>query len=310
MKFIPEEVSAGFASHGMAYDAMYKALIAATETGTVTFPVIQAHGSSQGDTYAIKSSAAAGLAGLKVGSYWPGNEALGLPRHNSIILLFDQSCGRIGAAVEAGRLNAYRTSAADAVAVDALAREDSKTLALFGAGHQASYEARAIARFRPIEMVNVVSINEARGEKFAEDLRNDGIAAQVSPAEEACRTADIIVTATPATAPLFEADWVKPGTHVAGMGADTAGKQEMPPDLFARGRLFCDLPSQSRVIGEFQHAPKNARLTAIGDVLAGRSEGRTSEEEITIFDSSGISVQDLFMAQAILDLVSAHGAEF
>ncbi|MDA8747007.1 ornithine cyclodeaminase family protein [Litoreibacter sp.] len=305
MKYVSEDVSANLADYKMAYNAIHKALIAATEEGTATFPVVLAHGSDENDTYAIKSSAAAEFAGLKVGSYWPGNDALGIPRHNSIILLFDQSCGRIGAAVEAGQLNAYRTSAADAVAADALARKDAKTLAIFGAGHQAGYEVRALARIRPLEKVNVVSIEAKQGEQFAEALCKDGIPAEPSSAEDACRAADIIVSATPSTAPLYQADWVQAGTHVVGMGADSTGKQEMPPELFPRGRLFCDLPSQSRMIGEFQHAPNDADLTAIGDVLAGRAKGRVSDDEITIFDSSGISVQDLFMAQAILDILHA-----
>lgn len=302
MKYVPEEVSAKLASHEMAYDAVRAALIAAGESATV-FPVVLAHGSDPNNKYAIKSSAADDLAGLKVGSYWPGNDALGLPRHNSIILLFDQNRGRIGAAVEAARLNAYRTAAADAVAADALAREDAATLAVFGAGHQAEYEVRALARIRNLRRTLVVTRNRTKGARFVAALQGEGIPAELSEAEPACRAADIIVTATPATAPLFDAGWVQSGTHVASMGSDSIGKQELPPALFGRARLFCDLPAQSRVIGEFQHAPKTAAVTAIGDVLSGNARGRGGPDDITVFDSSGLSVQDLYIAKAVLDLV-------
>jgi ornithine cyclodeaminase len=88
------------------------------------------------------------------------------------------------------------------------------------------------------------------------------------------------------------------------MGSDTSGKQELPPALFENARLFCDLPVQSRTIGEFQHAPAHSSLTAIGDVLSCRVPGRTDDDEITVFDSSGLSVQDLYVAEAILKTVA------
>lgn len=283
--------------------AVRNALCAACDEGTATFPVVQAHGSDPSNTYAIKSSSAASLAGLKVGSYWPSNDPRGLPRHNSIILLFDQTSGRIGAAVEAGLLNAYR-AAADAVAADVLARSDAATLTVFGAGHQAEFEVHALARIRAFSRVLVVARNAAKGQLFTAKLRSDGIPAEQAEPEAACRAADVIVTATPATSPLFEAAWVQPGTHVASMGSDATGEQELPSELFDNSRLFCDLPSQSRAIGEFQHSSAPANLIAIGDVLAGRSAGRVAECDITVFDSSGLSVQDLFIAQAILDLLN------
>jgi ornithine cyclodeaminase len=110
----------------------------------------------------------------------------------------------------------------------------------------------------------------------------------------------MIVTATLATAPLFHAQWVQAGTHISSMGSDAKGKQELPPDLFNTAKLFCDLPEQSRRIGEFQHAGANVQLTAIGDVLSGKTTGRVSAEDITIFDSSGLSLQDRYIARAII----------
>lgn len=87
------------------------------------------------------------------------------------------------------------------------------------------------------------------------------------------------------------------------MGLDSIGKQELPPDLFDWACIYCDLPAQSRVIGEFQHATRGTELVAIGDVLSGRTEGRQSPEDVTVFDSSGLSIQDLFVVQAVLNLI-------
>jgi ornithine cyclodeaminase len=300
MLFVSEAESAALTSHEMAREAVRQALIDVCDARTETFPVVHGHGSNPTNRFTVKAAAAREVAGLKVGSYWPGNLDIGLPRHNSLILLFDQEKGRIGAAIEAGTLNAYRTAAADAVAAEALARRDAETLAIFGAGHQARYECAAVAKVRLLRLVLVVARNPDQGKAMIADLAAQGITAQAASAEAACAAADIIVTATSATAPLFKAEWVRPGTHVASMGSDARGKQELPPELIARASLFCDLPSQSRIVGEFQHAPEGVDLIAIGEVLAGRHPGRRFNHEITVFDSSGLAVQDLYIARHLL----------
>ena len=300
MLFISEEESAALASHEMAFNAMQEALAAACEAGTANFPVVLGHGSSKQNRFTVKAAATAEFAGLKVGSYWPGNFDRGFPRHNSMILLFDQGSGRLAVAMEAGKLNAYRTAAADAVAANVLARKDAATLVIFGSGHQAAYECAALARIRPLRRVLIVARDRARGSALAASISERGLDARVEEAQAACAAADIIVTATASRAPLFDAEWVRPGTHLASMGSDATGKQEMPVALFPRASLFCDLPSQSRSIGEFQHASAAADLVAIGEVIAGRHPGRKSDREITIFDSSGLSVQDLFIARHVL----------
>ncbi len=307
MKFISEEQSAALITHDIAYAAAREALIAAASEDTTIFPAVLAHGSSPSDRFSIKSGATADLAGLKVGSYWPGNDRLGFPRHNSAILLIDQQVGRIEWVIEAGKVNAYRTAAADAVAADALARADAAVLAVFGAGHQALYECRAIARIRPIRDILIVARDPAKGEAFAATLAGEGIAARVAEARDACARADIVVTATPARAPLFDAAWIRPGTHVASMGSDGAGKQELPPALFDRAKLFCDFPPQAAAIGDLQHfRGDRERIVAVGEVLAGRKPGRSSEDDITVFDSSGISLQDLYIARHLIAAFATH----
>lgn len=300
MKFMSEDESASLISHAMAYEAAREAMVAAAGDAVI-FPVVLAHGSIPTNRFSIKSAVTADFAGLKVGSFWPGNSDRGLPRHNSAILLFDQSVGRIEWVIEAGKVNAYRTAAADAVAADALARGDATVLAIFGAGNQALYECVAIARIRPIEQVLVVARDTAKGEAFAAALKDEGLDAVSVDAQEACERADIVVTATPSRAPLFDAAWIRPGTHVASMGSDAAGKQELPPALFDRASLFCDLPSQAVVMGDLQHfGGDRGSIAAIGDVLLGRAPGRVSPDQITVFDSSGIALQDLTIARRLV----------
>lgn len=309
MILITEVESSAIVTPELAFAAVRDALIAAVAPGAASFPVVIAHGSDPQNRFTIKSTAGAELAGLKVGAYFPTNDMHGLPRHASTILLIDQNTGRIGALVEGSAVNCYRTAAADAVATDALARPDAEILTLFGTGHQAAYEAQAIARVRKLSRVLVVGREPSRTDAFVERLCNAGLLAEAAAAERAVRAADIIVTATTATEPLFEAEWVRPGAHISSMGSDSKGKQELPSDLFRRAHLFCDLPEQSVRIGEFQHAGPEAIPTAIGAVLSGEAPGRQNEREIRIFDSSGISLQDLHMAKAILEQITASAAK-
>ncbi|MEO6090587.1 MAG: ornithine cyclodeaminase family protein [Umezawaea sp.] len=298
MRFLSEEDSAALITEELAYAAVRQALMAAVADTSTTFPALPAHGSNPQNRFTMKSAAAADVAGVKIGSYWPGNTTT--PRHNSTILLLDQETGRIAAVVEAAKVNAYRTAAADAVAANTLARPTASTLTIFGTGHQSSYECRALAKVRSLTKINVVARTEEHGRRLVAELTTAGLPATLADAEQAVTEADIIVTATTARTPLFPAEWVRPGTHVASMGSDAKGKQELPPDLLATASLYCDLPTQSTTIGELQHAPEHRTITAIGHVLAGIADGRTSPDQTTVFDSSGIALQDLYTAIALL----------
>ncbi|WP_375037948.1 ornithine cyclodeaminase family protein [Acinetobacter sp. RW6] len=302
MRFISESESSALINHELAYDAIYEALIAATQPDTKSFPVVHGQASDTKNTFSIKSSANQHLAGLKVGSFWEDNPKNGLPRHNALILLFNQANGKMAAAIEAGKVNAFRTAASNAVATNLLARKDSKVLAIFGTGNQAKYECEALARIRNLDQILIVGRNQSKAEEMAEDLKQLGIKLKIKGAKEACEEADIIVTATSSQSPLFKAEWVKAGTHISSMGSDKKGKQELPPELFSHSGLFCDLNTQSKLIGEFQHAPESATLMNIGNVLLANTQGRQSQEQITIYDSSGLSIQDLYIAQKILEI--------
>lgn len=299
MIVVSEQESAALVDEALALEAAHTAFLA---TGSAaSFPTVLGHGSEPSNRFSVKSAASAMAAGVKVGSYWPGNAERGVPRHNSLVLLFDQRVGRIGAVIEAGAANAYRTAAADALAVQALAREDARVLAIFGTGNQAYHECRAVVRVRPIEDVLVVGRTPGAARRLVARLADAGIGARAEAAAPAASLADIIVTATTSRGPLFEAGWVSDGTHVSCMGADARGKQELPPELLGRAQLFCDLVEQSRSIGELQHADADVAVVPLGAVLSGTSPGRVSPDEITVFDSSGIALQDLALGLAILE---------
>ena len=209
-------------------------------------------------------------------------------------------------------MNGRRTAAADAVAADLLARPDARTLSLIGAGGQARYEAEAVARIRPIERILIASRRQESAEKMARELASLAKVVEAVDVRMACEAADILVTATTAKAPLFEASWIAPGTHISAMGADQVGKQELPSALLETSRLFADWTKQSVEIGEFQHVGRGdgegaSRITAIGDVLRGCAAGRTSDRELTVFDSSGLALQDLYVAAAVLEASLVSG---
>ncbi|SMC54438.1 ornithine cyclodeaminase family protein [Lentzea albidocapillata] len=303
--FVSEAESAALVDDDLALEAAREAFLA-TGTGS-TFPVVIGHSSLPHTRFTLKSGSAGELTGVKIGSFWPDNTDL--PRHSSTIVLLDPATGRLSAVIEAAAANAYRTAAADALAVDTLARNDSRTLTIIGTGHQALHEVRAVSRVRPIERVLVVGRRADAALEFAAAVTaQTGLPAEPADAEAGVAAADVLVTATTARQALFDASWVAPGTHISAMGADGPGKQELPVALYGRASLFCDLPEQSRAIGEFQHA-ESATPVALGAVLAGDATGRTSPEEITVFDSSGFALQDLTLAAALLRRLSSGASQ-
>lgn len=301
--FLSESESAALVDDDLALAAAREAFLATADGST--FPVVIGHSSLPHTRFTLKSGSAGDLVGVKIGSFWPDNTAL--PRHSSTIVLLDPATGRLRAVVEAAAANAYRTAAADALAVATLARPDARTLTVIGTGHQALHEVRAVSRVRPIDRVLVVGRRADAAEAFAARVTAvTGLPAAPADTRTGVTAADVLVTATTAREPLFDVTWVRPGTHISAMGADGPGKQELPAEIFGSAKLFCDLPEQSRAIGEFQHASGIVPV-ALGAVLTGASEGRTSPEDTTVFDSSGFALQDLTLAAALLHRAALAG---
>ena len=262
---------------------------------------------------------AEGIFGLKLVSWFGANPQKGLPALYGTSLICDLATGQPRALVNAGPVTDLRTGAAAAIGAKYLAGKDSRCLLMVGCGELAPYAIAATLLALP-QLQRVVLVNPHHPEKAAqmrqtiEDkvrmlLETSGAARSVSleaqtDVEQAVRQADVILTATPSREAMICRQWVKPGTHISCVGADMSGKQELDARILADARVFGDDIAQCMSVGECEAAVKQSLLTAlageIGAVIAGELPGRTDEEQITVFDSTGIALQDLASAAVIL----------
>jgi alanine dehydrogenase len=239
----------------------------------------------------------AGHASLKWVTSYPGNPARGLPTVMGVVLLSDASDGRLVAILDAGAVTALRTGAAAVLAAETLGR--AGTAAVVGAGVNGRAAARTfLARGQDVALWDV---DAARAREAAEEL-----GARVAASREEALAADRLVTMTPGHEVLLPEGSLEPGQHVSLMGADGPGKTEIAVTELARARVFCDDWEQASHNGELAHALQAGALgrddvTELGAVLGGEVQGRTSEEEITAFDSTGLAIQDLAIALAAVE---------
>ncbi len=278
------------------------------------YPVVREAVGHADAVFGVKTGAdvSAPFLGLKAGGYWPHNLARGLTNHQSATLLFDLNTGRASALVSANYLTGVRTGAASAIATKHLSRADSAVLGIIGTGTQSAYQLRATLAVREITTVHAWDPSPDNLAAFGKTVVELGLDYHAHEnRENVARLADILITVTPSTKALVDRAWVRPGTHISAMGADTKGKQELDPRLVSAAALFVDEAAQSISIGEFQHAYAQGLIIesdirgSIGEVISGISEGRRSAEEITIFDGTGVSLQDLVVA----DLAVRRAAE-
>jgi len=239
--------------------------------------------------------------GLKAGGYWPGNAAKGRGNHQSVVLLFDPDSGQAVAVVSANYLTGVRTGAASALATQHLARQNATVMGLIGTGGQSLCQLLATCTVRPIARVLAWDPNQASLAAFAEKVSSRGLAFEAPGIKDVASRADILITVTPSRAALIERAWIRPGTHINAMGADTAGKQELDPELVAMATLIVDDVDQAVSIGECQHAYRlrlvsRERLSRTLGAVIGGAFGRKSAEEVTLFDGTGIALQDLAVA--------------
>lgn len=246
-------------------------------------------------------------ASVKLVTFMPANAERGLPTIHAIVAWFDAATGRPLALLDGSAVTAMRTGAASGVATRLLARADAETLALIGAGAQAEWQIRAVLAARPIRRVLIHARDPARRDAFAGRMRSaiepEVIAAP--SAEVAVREADVICCATTSREPVFEAAWVRPGTHVNGIGAFQLGMVELPPELFARASMVA-IDSREAAHAEAGDvvaaidggfvAPE--QLVEIGTVDGGWAEAR-DPDAITIFKSVGLAIQDVAACEVI-----------
>ncbi len=265
---------------------------------------------------------AAGLTGdrgyfaAKTNANFPQNpRRFGLPTIQGAVLLADASTGALLAVMDSASVTALRTGAATAVAAKFLARGDARTATIVGCGAQGEVQLAAIGAVLPLQHAWVLDADHARAESLAARA-SSSLGVRVEAAKDlraALAQSDVCVTCTPSRRAFLAVRDVLPGTFIAAVGADSQGKQELEPELVASATLVVDILEQCAEIGELQHALAAGLLTRdrvhaeLADVVTGRRPGRTRDDEITVFDSSGTALQDVAAAVAVYEKARVLG---
>lgn len=242
------------------------------------------------------------IIGIKMaGGYWDNPKKYNMPSGLAVICLFNAVNGAPLCILDGTMITGYRTAAAGTLGALCLARKNSQKVGVIGTGLQAKLQVRVLAEYFDIKQVVVHGREESR-KRYVEEM------AQLLPqirfvaaetAEEAVRDADIVITTTPSRQALVYDQWIKPGTHINAIGCDADGKQELDPQIFRRAKIVNDKISECVCRGDTQHAIKQGLIrqediyAEIGQLLLGEKPGRVSEDEITIFDTTGLSIQDI-----------------
>ncbi|NOD30353.1 iminosuccinate reductase BhcD [Ruegeria atlantica] len=314
MLIVPEREIADLMTRQAAFDAVEQVFAAMASGDAYNFPVVREAIGHEDALYGFKGGFdRAGLTlGLKAGGYWPNNlEKRGLINHQSTVFLFDPDTGKPSAMVGGNLLTALRTAAASSVSIKHLARRDAKVIGMIGAGHQAAFQLRAALEQRACEKVIGWNYHPEMLPNIEKVANEAGVPFQAVELDEMTE-ADVIISITSAFAPSLMANHVSPGTHIACMGTDTKGKQEVEAALLAKASVFTDEIAQSVSIGEAQHAVaegliQESDVAQLGAVINGTDPGRISDNQITLFDGTGVGLQDLAVAASVVDLAVRKG---
>ena len=239
----------------------------------------------------------------------------GLPTVLASIMLFDPETGAPISLMDGTHITAMRTAAASAVAAKYLARKDSKILAMVGAGYQSLCQVEALTEILKLESVKIFDIDRQKAEKLAAFLRERfGInAKRLASVEETVRGSDVLVTVTPSRKPIVKSEWITEGIHISAVGADAPGKEELEPELLKRAMIVIDdweqgshggeinIPLSMGIIG------KSDIYAEISEIVVGRKPGRTSDKEITIFDTTGLAILDVITAWYTYEVAEEQG---
>ncbi len=314
MIIVPEKEISALLGRKESYEAVEQVFAAMASGNAYNFPVVREAIGHADALYGFKGGFdRAGMTlGLKAGGYWPNNlETHGLINHQSTVFLFDPDTGRVKAIVGGNLLTALRTAAASSVSINHLARKDAKVIGMVGAGHQATFQLRSALEQRPFEKVIGWNLHPEMLPNIAEVAGEAGLPFEAVDLP-GLTEADVIITITSSFAPTLMSEHVSDGTHIACMGTDTVGKQEVAADLITRASVFTDEVAQAVTLGECQHAiaagtKAEADIRQIGEVINGAHPGRTSDDEVTVFDGTGVGLQDLAVASAVVDLAVQQG---
>jgi alanine dehydrogenase len=246
----------------------------------------------------------------KVNGNFPLNpERFGLPTIRGVVILFDAERGRPLAVMDSMELTALRTAAATGVAARYLARPGSKVATICGCGVQGRVQLRALAQVLRLEKVFAFDSDCGRAESFVREMAGElGLEAEaVADLQKAAGESDVCVTCTPSRQPVLMRGDVRPGAFVAAVGADNPLKQELDPWLLASGKIVVDIIEQCAAIGDLHHAlearvvTKDDVYAELGEIITGNKPGRTSDEEVVIFDSTGTALQDVAAAAVVYE---------
>ncbi|MBV7535294.1 ornithine cyclodeaminase family protein [Duganella sp. sic0402] len=299
---LDRDAIAGLLTPAIALEAVSTAFtLRGSDQGRI-FPVVR-EALATGGVFGIKSGdvASRDLLGFKAAGFWPSNRELGGEPHQATVILFDPATGRPRAILDGNAITTVRTAAAGELGLRTLARQDSASVCVFGTGVQASAQLAAALRALP-------SLREARyitrtgqpDENFA--ARYAALGAphctliHAADADAAVTASDIVITATPARGPLFSASAVRPGTHLNCVGADTCGKRELPDGLLQRAQVVVDDQTQASALGEMQWA-NGVACIQLGQLLTGRTAFARAAGDITVFDMTGLALQDLVLGE-------------
>jgi alanine dehydrogenase len=255
------------------------------------------------------------ICGLKWVNVHTGNPARGLLTVMAKILLNDPETGLEFADLDGTHITDYRTGAAGGVAAQYLARADARRLGLVGAGAQARAQVAAILKVRAIQEVVVFDRHREHSQALADELgMTFGVTARAaSEVAEAVTDRDIVVTTTPSRAPVIRREWVSAGTHINAIGADAACKQELDPNILTAAKVVVDDWAQASHSGEINVPLAKGELVpegvygCLGDIVAGKKPGRVTPEEVTVFDSTGLIIQDLALGLAVYERAKEKG---
>ncbi len=253
---------------------------------------------------------------VKIVSVFNDNPAQRLPLIHALVVVVDATTGRPAAVMDGTYLTALRTGAASGAATDLLARQDARTVAVFGAGTQGRTQLEAVCAVRPIQEAWVYDVSPEQAAAYAGEM-SQRLSLTVRVAEtpaEAVRQADVICTATTSSNPVFEDSDVRPGTHINAVGAYTPQMQEIPAETVLRAKVVIDHREASLaeagdlLIPLQQGLMTEAHIHAeLGEIIAGLGPGRASSDEITLFKSVGVAVQDVAAASAVLEAAQRLG---
>lgn len=254
------------------------------------------------------------ITGVKIVNVHPDNREKGLPSVMALVVLNSTETGQPLAVMDGTYLTDLRTGAAGGVAAKYLARKDSHVVGIVGAGNQAKTQLMALSLVFDIHQVKVYDISKDRAEEFrGEMMQQMGAEIIVASSVEGTCDCDILVTVTPVREPIVRSEWIKPGTHINAIGADAAGKEELDPMLLTRAKVIVDDIVQASHSGEVNVPLSDGVITSddiwaeIGEVVAGVKVGRDGESEITVFDSTGLAIQDIATATIVYNAAKERG---